>query len=151
MERVLPLLTSDQQIGQQHSHPVDSLMPRQPGTLPRPRHHLPVDGDGLVPIPRTIWFHLLLMFILSVSLYDTLLIVQYSESIRSMECNPMGRWLIDLAAGDVDVFVRVKLAGTTVTLTSLALLWRLGSRKTFPVTTSVAAYQAGLFAYLTLA
>lgn len=102
-------------------------------------------------ITRNLWFHLLFAFILTVSLYDTLLIVKYSESIRIMERNPMGRWLIDVAAGDVEVFVRVKLAGTTLTLATLALLRRFGSRKAVPVTTSIAAYQAGLFAYLTLA
>lgn len=100
---------------------------------------------------RPHWFPLLCALIALVSLYDTFLIVQYSWSINLLEENPVGRWLLNVADGEVGVFVRVKLAGTVIVLTILAVLKKLRSRKAFPVTTSVAAWQAGLFTYLVLA
>ncbi len=98
---------------------------------------------------RPNWFPLLCVLIGLVSLYDTFLIVKFSWSIRQLEENPLGRWLIDIANGDVGGFVRVKLAGTVIVLSVLTMLQKLKSRKAFPVTSSIAAYQTGLFTYLT--
>lgn len=98
---------------------------------------------------RPLWFPLLCFLIVSVSLYDTFLIIKYSEPLRQMEENPVGRWLIAVGDGQVGIFVRVKLAGTLIVMTVLTVLQRIRSRKTLPVTTSLAAYQTGLFTYLT--
>lgn len=95
------------------------------------------------------WFPVLLTLILFVSLYDTLLIVAFQGVIRSLEENPVGIWLLDMTPGDIGLFVRVKLAGTLCVACVLVALHRSKSRKTLPVTGSIAAYQAGLFSYLT--
>jgi len=97
------------------------------------------------------WFPILCGFIVMVSLYDTFLIVRYSEQIRNLEENPIGRWLIDVAGGGVGIFVRCKLAGTTLVVVILTCLHRMRSRTALPVTSSIAAYQTGLLTYLTLA
>lgn len=100
---------------------------------------------------KNYWFPILVAFIASVSLYDTFLIVRFSDSIRSMEENPLGVILLDVAGGEVDVFVRAKLAGTLLVVCVLVVMHRLRSRKTIPVTTSLAAYQSALLTYLTFA
>lgn len=97
------------------------------------------------------WFPILCTVIVGVSLYDTHLIVKYSETIHEMEENPIGCWLLEIADGGISVFVRAKLAGTLTVLSVLVFLWKIRSRKTFPVTASLAVYQTGLLAYLTLA
>ena len=70
--------------------------------------------------------------------------------IGTTEKNPIGRWLISVADGEVGVFVRTKLAGTVIVISVLTWLQKKRSPKTFPVTTSIAAYQLGLLAYLTI-
>lgn len=107
--------------------------------------------DKTMRFLRSYWFTLLCAFILGVSLYDTFLIVHFREFIGQTEKNPVGRWLINIANGDIGVFVRVKLAGTLIVMTTLATLYRRRSRKTLPVTTSIAGYQSGLLVYLTFA
>lgn len=100
---------------------------------------------------KTYWFPILCTLITGVSLYDTLLIVKYSDTICEMEENPIGCWLLEIADGGISVFVRAKLAGTLTVLSVLLYLWKTRSRKAVPVTVSLAAYQTGLLAYLTFA
>jgi hypothetical protein len=100
---------------------------------------------------RRNWFPLAISVIAAVSLYDTFLIVRFSEVIVTTEENPIGKWLLKVGDGSVGIFVRIKLAGTIVVLSSLLGMWLCRSRMVFPVTTSVASYQAGLFMYLTVA
>jgi len=97
----------------------------------------------------TAWFPMMLGLIALVSAYDTALIVYFQEEIYWTEQNPVGWWLLEAAAGEVGVFVRAKLAGTVVVLSILTGMRIYRSRKTLPVTTSIAAYQTGLFTYLT--
>lgn len=97
-----------------------------------------------------LWFPLALVIITAVSLYDTYLIVKFSENLWTMEENPIGRWLLEINAHDVGVFVRFKLAGTCLVLAILTLMHQRRSRILFPVSTSVASYQVGLFMYLTV-
>ena len=99
---------------------------------------------------RDYWFPLAMIVIASVSLFDTYLIWHFEDEMLSMEENPIGYWLLALDEGQIGIFVRTKLAGTICVLTTLAIMWRVGSRIVFPVTTSVASYQVGLFFYLTV-
>ena len=97
------------------------------------------------------WFPVLLATIVAISLYDTLLIVLFRDSIGLMEKNPIGLWLIRLGAGDVEIFVRAKLAGTLLVATVLFTMYRCRACSAIPVTTSIAAFQVSLLAYLTFA
>lgn len=99
---------------------------------------------------REYWFPLAMTIIASVSLFDTYLIWHFEDEMLMMEENPIGYWLLTLDEGQIGIFVRTKLAGTICVLTTLAIMWRVGSRIVFPVTTSVASYQVGLFFYLTV-
>ena len=118
---------------------------------------LQVKGDYAVLITivfrkmREIWFPLAMMVIAFVSLFDTYLIWHFEEEMLSMEENPIGYWLLAIDNGKIGIFVRTKLAGTICVLSTLLVMWRLRSRIVFPVTTSVASYQVGLFFYLTVA
>lgn len=96
------------------------------------------------------WFLILCGLILIVSLYDTFLIVKFHVSIKNMEENPIGRWLIQTANGNVEPFVRAKLAGTLIVMTVLYQIHRYSERLSKPVTASLATFQSGLLAYLTL-
>ena len=98
---------------------------------------------------RRFWFPLALFVIVGVSLFDTYLIVRYKEVILHTEQNPVGLYLIEMGSGGIDVFVRTKLAGTLIVFCVLCFLWRIRSKILFPVTTSVASWQTGLFVYLT--
>ena len=96
-----------------------------------------------------LWFPAFMVIIAAVSLYDTYLIIRFEEMIYKMESNPMGVWLLEIADGQVGVFVRVKLAGTLLVLSTLMFMWKWRVRTLFPITTSIASYQAGLLIYLT--
>lgn len=99
---------------------------------------------------RKHWFPLSMLIIAFVSLFDTYLIWRFEEQMMWMEENPIGYWLLAMDDGRIGIFVRTKLAGTICVLSTLAIMWRLRSRIVFPVTTSVASYQVGLFFYLTV-
>jgi hypothetical protein len=96
-----------------------------------------------------LWFPAFIVIIAAVSLYDTYLIIRFEEIIYMMESNPMGRWLLEIAGGQVGVFVRVKLAGTLLVLSTLMFMWNRRAPMLFPVTTSIASYQTCLMIYLT--
>jgi len=99
---------------------------------------------------KNYWFQLSLLLIAAVSLYDTYLIYYFESEIVSMEENPIGCWLLEIGDGEIGIFVRTKLAGTVCVITTLVAMWLYRSRMVFPVTTSVASYQVGLFMYLTV-
>ena len=99
---------------------------------------------------KTYWFQLSMLLITAVSLYDTYLIYYFESEIVSMEENPLGCWLLKVGDGQIGIFIRTKLAGTLCVLTTLFAMWLYRSRLVFPVTTSVASYQVGLFMYITV-
>lgn len=96
------------------------------------------------------WFHAAMMVIAAVSVYDTWLIYCFESEIFAMEENPIGLWLLSIGDGGIEIFVRTKLAGTICVLSILTAMWTYSCRIVFPVTTSVATYQMGLLAYLTI-
>ena len=98
-----------------------------------------------------LWFPALMVIIAAVSLYDTYLIIRFEEMIYMMESNPMGRWLLETAGGQVGVFVRVKLAGTLLVLSTLMFMWKWRAPMLFPITSSIASCQTCLMIYLTAA
>ncbi len=100
--------------------------------------------------PRQQWIPFLIIVIAAVSLYDTYLILRFSDHINQLEENPVGRWLLQLGGGRVEVFVRAKLAGTLIVLSSLTGMRIYRSRLAVPVTASVATYQVVLLVYLTI-
>lgn len=96
-----------------------------------------------------LWFPVFIVIIAAVSLYDTYLIIRFSDMISIMESNPMGRWLLGVEGGQVGVFVRVKLAGTVLVLSVLMFMWKWRTPMLFPITTTLALWQTCLMIYLT--
>lgn len=98
-----------------------------------------------------LWFPGFIVIIAAVSLYDTYLIIRFDDMIGTLERNPVGMWLLEIAGGQIGVFVRVKLAGTILVLSTLMIMWKWRARMLFSVTSSVASFQTCLLIYLTAA
>jgi len=98
-----------------------------------------------------LWFPAFIVIIAAVSIYDTYLIVRFEDSICCLEENPVGVWLLEIAGGEIGVFVRVKLAGTILVLSILMLMRKWRAPNLFPVTSSIASCQTCLLIYLTAA
>ncbi|MCA9059640.1 MAG: hypothetical protein KDA85_14130 [Planctomycetaceae bacterium] len=99
---------------------------------------------------KQLWFPICLLTIVAISLYDTWLLIKFQDFMVQTELNPVGQWLLRLNAGDIWVFVHVKLAGTFAVLTTLVALWKYQYRRVYPVTVSVAWWQVGLLFFLTV-
>ncbi len=89
-----------------------------------------------------------LIFVASVSVYDGYLVIRTGSMIRDFEMNPMGQYLIQCDDGDVNVFLRVKAAGTLVSLAGLCVLHRYSRRLAGPVELAMVVFQGGLLLYL---
>ena len=75
----------------------------------------------------------------------------FRETIGNTEKNPVGLWLLRAGNGDVEIFVRAKLAGTLTVVAVLVFMYRCKSWSAVPVTTFISAFQTWLLAYLTFA
>jgi hypothetical protein len=89
-----------------------------------------------------------LLFVASVSVYDGYLVVRTGSLIREYELNPVGQYLIKCDDGDIDIFLRVKAAGTLVSLAGLCLLHRHSRRLAGPVEFALVVFQGGLLLFL---
>lgn len=98
---------------------------------------------------RKHWFPVLWSFIGFVSLFDCLMVVQFSDVILEVEENPVGSYLLALDNGNPWLFLRTKAAGTVLVLCLLVALYRHRRCWAVPVTGSVAIFQCGLLLYLT--
>lgn len=76
--------------------------------------------------PSHAWlFYLLWTAILVVSVHDGILVYAHQATIGSDERNPIGRWLLHLADGEIWLFLVVKALGTTfVGAILLLMFWR---------------------------
>jgi hypothetical protein len=89
-----------------------------------------------------------LIFVAGVSVYDGYLVVRTGSMIRDFELNPVGQYLIKCDDGDIDVFLRVKAAGTVVSLVGLCVLHRHSRRLAGPVEFALVVFQGGLLLFL---
>jgi hypothetical protein len=96
------------------------------------------------------WFPILWSFVGVVSAFDTYLTFRFQDVLRQLESNPVGRYLIEIDGGNVNVFIRTKVAGTIVVLGVLAALHVYRRRWSFPITASIAAFQFALVVYIGL-
>ncbi len=90
-----------------------------------------------------------------VAIYDMTLTIQYWRSLKQMETNPIGRWLMNLdhiADGrmpNLTLFITLKSIGTLVVLATILTLVLRRPRLGHPVAVGVSSFQVGLAAYLT--
>jgi hypothetical protein len=89
-----------------------------------------------------------LIFVAGVSVYDGYLVVRTGSLIREFELNPVGQYLIKCDDGDIDIFLRVKAAGTLVSLAGLCVLHRHSRRLAGPVELALVVFQGGLLLFL---
>ncbi len=96
-----------------------------------------------------------LFVVASVAIYDICLTVKYWQSLKQMEENPVGRWLMNLdyvhegVMPNLTLFIILKSMGTVVVLATIATLVLRYSRIGHPVALGVSCFQLGLAAYLT--
>jgi hypothetical protein len=114
------------------------------------------------PCPRTRWlpplwnvcpaivFYALWLFVIFVSVFDSLLTIQLEEQMMISELNPVGRALLYLDSGEVGCLIAVKGLGTILAASiALVLFWRR-PKWGLTVVTGLAAFQLGLLLFLTL-
>lgn len=93
----------------------------------------------------------------AVSIYDMFLTIRYASSLKYMERNPVGRWMMQLdqlSSGDLPdltLFLSAKSIGTLLVLAIIAALYHRRRRIGQPVAIGVASFQIVLGWYLTLA
>lgn len=96
-----------------------------------------------------------LTIVASVAIYDMLLTIRYCRSLKQLEENPIGRWLMNLdhihedSMPNLTLFISAKLIGTIAVLATIYILIMRSSRLGHPVAAGVSSFQLGLAAYLT--
>lgn len=89
------------------------------------------------------------LVVMVVSVYDAMLVVLHRDLINKFEQNPIGRWFMDMQAGDVWLFVSAKLIGTALVCALLVMLYEYRVRLAVPVSGGLACFQLALLWYLT--
>lgn len=133
-------------------------------SFPRFVRHVQDEGDRRYPTPNhrsalmlCVSYGLLVIYwliIASVSVYDMHLTVKYAGTLKSLEQNPVGRWLMQLDAiqhdviPDTTLFLSFKSLGTIVVMLILAILIRQRARLGHPVAIGVTMFQLSLAWYL---
>ena len=96
-----------------------------------------------------------LSVVATVAVYDMILTVRYWQSLKEMEVNPIGRWLMNLdriAEGsmpNLSLFIAMKSIGTIIVLLTIYALVTRRSRLGHPVAVGVTSFQLVLALYLT--
>ena len=93
-------------------------------------------------------FAFCLLFIVSVSIYDTYLVTLYRDSILLDERNPVCLYLIQQDTSQLTWFILGKLAGNLVVVGTLLGLFLSGFRNALTVAKGVAFFQLLLLIYL---
>lgn len=98
-----------------------------------------------------------LTVVATVAVYDMILTIRYWNSLKQLEENPIGRWLLNLdhiqdgTVPNLALFLSLKALGTVIVLMTIAFLVTRSSRLGHPVATGVSCFQLGLATYLTFA
>lgn len=96
-----------------------------------------------------------LTVVASVAIYDMMMTIHYWVSLKQMEENPVGRWLMNLdrieegMMPNLTLFITMKSIGTLIVLLTIFALLKRYSRIGHPVAAGVSCFQLGLAAYLT--
>jgi len=96
-----------------------------------------------------------LIVVASVAVYDISLTIRYWRSLKQMEENPIGRWLMNLdrieegSMPNLSLFIAMKLIGTIIVLLTIYAMVTRSSRLGHPVGVGVSCFQLVLAFYLT--
>ena len=114
------------------------------------------------PRPRASWlrplwsvcpvvvFYTLWLFVIFVSVFDSLLTIQLEEQMMISELNPVGRALLYLDSGEVGYLIAAKGLGTILAASIVLVLFWRRPKLGLAVVTGLAAFQLGLLLFLTL-
>jgi len=95
-----------------------------------------------------------LVVIGAISFYDMVLTVRYAGSLKQLELNPIGRWLMQLdqiprdASPDLTLFLLAKGLGTAIVLLAIFVMTQRRARLGHPVGLGVSLCQIMLAMYL---
>jgi hypothetical protein len=99
---------------------------------------------------RAAAFYGLWLFVLFVSVFDSLLTIRLEDEMMRSELNPMGRALLYLDSGEVGYLIAAKGVGTILAASIvLTIFWRRPSLGVM-VVTGLACFQLWLLLVLTL-
>jgi hypothetical protein len=114
------------------------------------------------PRPRTDWrprwhraairlaFYGQWLFVIFVSVFDTLLTIQLQDQMMISELNPLGRALLYLDSGQVRCLIIVKGIGTILAASIVLVLFWRRPQWGLAVIAGLAVFQLGLLLFLTL-
>lgn len=98
----------------------------------------------------SVLFYLQWLFVLFVSIFDSLLTIHLREQMMHSELNPLGRALLHLNSGDVVYFIAAKTIGTILAASIVLMLyWRRPSLG-LAVVAGLATFQMSLLLFLIL-
>lgn len=89
-----------------------------------------------------------------ISAYDSYLTIKYFASLKALELNPVGRWMMGLDHGPIDginhiaLFLGCKFAGTVIVLFVLQMIWFWRRRWSGVIALKVALFQLALLLML---
>lgn len=89
-----------------------------------------------------------------ISAYDSYLTIKYFASLKALELNPVGRWMMGLDSGPIDgvshiaLFLGCKFAGTVIVLFVLQMIWFWRRRWSGVIALKVALFQLALLLML---
>ncbi len=98
-----------------------------------------------------------LIVVSTVAVYDIMLTIRYWRSLKQMEENPIGRWLMNLdrinegSMPNLSLFIAMKSIGTIIVLLTIYAMVTRSSRLGHPVAVGVSSFQLVLAVYLTFA
>ncbi len=98
-----------------------------------------------------------LIVVSTVAVYDIMLTIRYWRSLKQMEENPIGRWLMNLdrinegSMPNLSLFIAMKSLGTIIVLLTIYAMVTRSSRLGHPVAVGVSSFQLVLAVYLTFA
>lgn len=146
-------------------YPLESYLPShlpsqhpeyQPKLQAKHQEHLralPSHGTIVRGVSNTLLFFYLGV-IGAISFYDMVLTVRYAESLKQLEMNPVGRWLMQLdhipknSIPDVSLFLLAKAFGTAIVLLVIFWITRRRARLGHPIGMGVSLCQILLALYL---
>lgn len=113
--------------------------------------HSPIGAAAIVRLDGLLLVVAMWAFIGVSAAYDVYLSVKYHETLRVLELNPLGRWLLELDCGNVALFMGCKLLGTIIVLGTLQMLYLYRPNLGIRTTVGVAGVQAAVVVFLNFA
>ena len=99
---------------------------------------------------RTVVFYGLWLFVLFVSVFDSLLTIRLEDEMMQSELNPMGRALLYLDSGEVGYLIAAKGLGTILAASIVLMIFWRRPHLGMMVVTGLACFQLWLLLVLTL-